>query len=183
MDSSIIINILENSSNKIIPIINEVCDIEQIKFDAPLVEYVYRKSNSQISIIELVKSKGNMISVGTILNVYDAEFCIKHGIKILFSPHFDKQIMDYCYCNKVLLIPGVFTSTEIMNAYNMGVKVMKFFPCHSQDNINMLKQYSNVYDRLGIKFIATGGVNISNYKEILSIKNVIGVGSSSIKDI
>ena len=45
MDSSIIINILENSSNKIIPIINEVCDIEQIKFDAPLVEYVYRKSN------------------------------------------------------------------------------------------------------------------------------------------
>ena len=60
---------------------------------------------------------------------------------------------------------------------------MKFFPCHSQDNINMLKQYSNVYDRLGIKFIATGGINKSNYKEILSIKNVIGVGSSSIKEI
>ena len=79
--------------------------------------------------------------------------------------------------------PGVSTPTEIMNAYNSGVKVMKFFPCHNVENINALKEFSKVFDKLNIKFVVTGGINYDNYEDILKIKNVIAVGSSSIKII
>ena len=77
------------------------------------------------------------------------------------------------------MIPGVSTPTEIMNAYNLGVKIVKFFPC----NIELLKQYVSVFKNLDISIIATGGINISNYKEVLDIPKVIAVGSSSILTI
>ena len=81
------------------------------------------------------------------------------------------------------MIPGVSTSSEIMTAYNAGIKIVKFFPCHSNERIQELKQYSQVFQHLPIYFIATGGITVQSYQNILSIPNVIAVGSSSIKKL
>ena len=180
MDYGKLINLLENDNNKVIPIIKSKEDIEKIKFSPVIMEYVFREKNSKDIILDMDKDK---LSVGTVLSKEEAKFCIDNGINIMFSPHLDEDLVKYCIDNNGILIPGIFTATEIMKAYNIGVKVMKFFPCHSNDNIKMLKQYSDIFDKLGIKFIATGGIDNTNYKEVLSIKNVVAVGSSKIREI
>ena len=38
-----------------------------------------------------------------------------------------------------------------------------------------------IFDKIGIKFIATGGINNDNYLKFLNLKNIIAVGSSNIK--
>lgn len=178
MNYNKLIKILDSSKNKVIPIVKSEQDISNIVFSPSLIEYVYREEDSQSIILKLEKKN---LSVGTILSNKEARFCIDNGVNIMFSPHFDEKLVKFCFDNNSILIPGVFTPTEVMNAFNIGVKVMKFFPCHSKENINMLKQYSKIFDKLDIKFIATGGIDYNNYKEILSIKNVIAVGSSIIK--
>ena len=81
------------------------------------------------------------------------------------------------------MVPGVFTPTEIIRAYNNGVKIVKLFPYNFINNPKTLKSFLSVFNKLDIKFIITGGVNKDNYKDILSINNVIFVGSSSINEI
>ena len=182
MDYDAVIAILAEYKSKVIPIISKCGDLSDIQGKAPIIEIVYRNLDTREEIIELSKmEKDYMLSVGTILSIEEAKFCKDNGIRLIFSPHFDSELVTYCIQNNMTIIPGVFTPSEIMAAYKLGVKIVKFFPCHSEDNINALKQYSKIFDKLGIKFIATGGVNVSNYEKILSIPNVIAVGSSSIK--
>jgi 2-dehydro-3-deoxyphosphogluconate aldolase/(4S)-4-hydroxy-2-oxoglutarate aldolase len=54
--------------------------------------------------------------------------------------------------------------------------VLKLFPSNSIEIINYLKTINGPFPK--IKFIPTGGVNIKNYKKILSLPNVIGVAGS-----
>ena len=100
----------------------------------------------------------------------------------MFSPHLDEELIKYCFEHGTIIIPGVFTATEIMKAYNMGVKIVKLFP-YNFIPTNSLNSFLNTFKKLDIKFIVTGGVNKENYKEILQIKNVIFVCSSSIFEI
>ena len=81
---------------------------------------------------------------------------------------------------------STFSKSRRLQVYifsKIFINVMKYFPCHSRDRINELKQYSQVFKHLDIYFIASGGITEEFYKEILSIPQVIAVGSSSIKNI
>ena len=177
-----IIHIL-NQSCGIIPIIKNENDTEDIQFDYPILEVLHRSENTDKVLGKLLTDKQPIISVGTILSFDDVLMCKKRGVSIVFSPHFDKRLILYCREQGITMIPGVSTATDIMSAYNIGINVMKFFPCHSIDKINELKQYSQVFKHLDIYFIASGGITEDNYKDILSIPNIIAIGSSSIKNI
>jgi len=185
MNYESIIDFSKNDKNKIIPIVKTKNDISKIRFSPKIVEYVFREgySKQDISDIQEVENGYNFIlSAGTITSKKEIDYCLENNIKIMFSPHLDEEIVKYCFERGAVIIPGVFTATEIMKAYNMGVKIVKLFP-YNFIPTNSLKSFLNVFNKLDIKFIVTGGVNKENYKEILSIKNVIFVGSSSITDI
>ena len=186
MDYYSLIKISENDNNKVIPLIKSISDISKINFSPKIVEYVLRDNycKDDIKTIQDLENGYNFIlSVGTVTNKDEVDLCVSNNVKILFSPHFDEKLVQYCFDNNVIMIPGVFTATEIMKAYNMGVRVVKFFPYNFFHNNFPLKSFLNVFNKLDIKFIVTGGVTKENYKDILSIKNVIYVGSSSITDI
>lgn len=131
----------------------------------------------------LQEQKNNFIlSVGTILTINDVDYCLSQGIKILFSPHFDSSLFHYCCLRKCILIPGVYTPTEVMEAYKHGARVLKFFPSNSESSLTILQQFNHLFSRLeNIQFIASGGINESNFKRVLSFENVLAVGSSTLK--
>ena len=185
MNYNSIINISKNDEHKVIPIIKTKSDIGKINFSPKIVEYVLREGHCKQDILDIKEIENGydfILSVGTVTNKVEVDFCVNNGIEILFSPHLDPNLVQYCFDKNIIIIPGVFTATEIMKAYNMGVKIVKLFP-YNFIPTNSLKSFLNVFNKLDIKFIVTGGVNKENYKEILSIKNVIFVGSSSITEI
>ena len=176
-----IIEKFNDSDNKIVPIVNTGINISDNLGKYPYVEYVCRGSiqESKSNIRYFADSNLDMI-IGTVISQDEVDYCIRHNFRIYCSPHLDEDLISYCAHKKCVMIPGVTTPSEIMTGYHLGVKLFKFFPTNSGDNINRLKQYSGIYDKLGIKFIASGGINQDNIDEILSIKNVIGVASSKI---
>ena len=173
---------LITSSCQIIPIIKQPDDLKDIDLSYSMIEIVNRSSHTNEYLSKL--SNSNIVkSVGTVLSKEDVDMCYDNRIPIVFSPHFDIELVNYCKSIFIYIIPGVSNATEIMNAYNAGINIVKFFPCHCNDKIQELKQYSKVFQHLKLYYIVTGGVTIDTYKEILDIPNVIAVGSTSIKII
>ena len=179
----------KDKNERIFHIINYQEQLQELDFSnkcPKLVEFVLREPNSLQKIPKLVENQKEqqnfILSVGTILNVNDVDFCLSHGIKIFFSPHFDAKLFHYCCLKKCILIPGVYTPTEVMEAYKNGARVLKFFPSNSESSLTILQQFNHLFSRLeNIQFIASGGINDGNYERILSFENVIAVGSSRIR--
>lgn len=175
---------------RIFHIIKNINDLKKIriniKFNPILIEILIRDDKSKENIVKIVNylNENNLnnkyiLSAGTVLNKDEVDFCIENGIKIFFSPCFDIKLYKYCCTKNRILIPGVFTPNEIMDAYNNGVKIFKFYPLY--DNYNILKQYLSLFKKLDIKFIPSGGIHYTNYHEIFNLsEEIIAISSSTI---
>lgn len=78
--------------------------------------------------------------------------------------------------NNIPYYPGCVTPTEIMEALNLGITTVKFFPANIYGGLNALKALSAPFPQ--IKFIPTGGINKENMEEYLAYDRVVAVGGS-----
>lgn len=119
-----------------------------------------------------------LIGAGTILNEQMCKEAIKSGAKFIVSPGISQDVAKISKNSNVPYIPGVATPTEIMQALNLGLNYLKFFPCDIFGGIKTLKAYNSVFPN--VKFMATGGVNMENLKEYLSLNMIGAVGGSFV---
>ena len=75
-------------------------------------------------------------------------------------------------------MPGVETSTEIMEAQNYGFDILKFFPAELAGGVQKLKALRSIFPN--VSFMCTGGINLENYKKYIELPNVCSVGGSFI---
>ncbi|MBE5734790.1 MAG: 4-hydroxy-2-oxoglutarate aldolase, partial [Clostridiales bacterium] len=68
------------------------------------------------------------------------------------------------------------TPTEIMQAIALGINIVKFFPANVYGGLKALKALSAPFPQ--IKFIPTGGVDLTNLDEFLAFEKVYAVGGS-----
>jgi len=101
-----------------------------------------------------------LVGAGTVLTMEHCKNAIQNGAKFIVSPGFDPEIVDYCISQKVLICPGCVTPTEITAAIKKGLDVVKFFPANIYGGLKAIKALSGPFS--GIKFIPTGGVDLSN---------------------
>jgi 2-dehydro-3-deoxyphosphogluconate aldolase/(4S)-4-hydroxy-2-oxoglutarate aldolase len=177
--------LLENiSKSKIIPVVKVDTEENAVKISNSLIEkkinlieITYRTENAGKCIKKISNSFSNIVvGAGTITNIAQAKDAIKNGAKFLVMPGFDKNTVKYAIKNNIPIIPGVATPTEIMAAMNMGLHVLKLFPCNIVGGIDFLKSIKGPFPK--IKFIPTGGINENNFNDYLSLENVIAVGGS-----
>lgn len=177
--------LLENiSKSKIIPVVKVNTEENAVKISNSLIEkkinlieITYRTENAGNCIKKISNSFSNIVvGAGTITNIAQAKDAIKNGAKFLVMPGFDKNTVKYAIKNNIPIIPGVATPTEIMAAMNMGLHILKLFPCNIVGGIDFLKSIKGPFPK--IKFIPTGGINENNFNDYLSLENVIAVGGS-----
>ena len=72
------------------------------------------------------------------------------------SPGFDEEIAGWCVQNKIPVIPGCVTPTEIMRAMRLGLSVLKFFPATVYGGLSAMKSLAGPFP--DIRFLPTGGV-------------------------
>ncbi len=110
---------------------------------------------------ELSDDLGNtcIIGAGTVLDKDSAKQVIEAGANFVVSPTYDPQIISLCHNQKIAVIPGCFSPTEILSAWKAGADIVKVFPAG-----NAGPQY--LRDLKGplpqIKLMPTGGVTIEN---------------------
>ncbi|GAA9926635.1 bifunctional 4-hydroxy-2-oxoglutarate aldolase/2-dehydro-3-deoxy-phosphogluconate aldolase [Helicobacter pylori] len=172
---------------QISPIIPVVV-IEDIKDAVPLAQSLVEggiqiievtlRSSCALEAIELIaKNVPKMrVGAGTILNPTQLEQAQNRGAEFLISPGLTIKLLEYAKKKDMPLIPGVSSSSEVMQALELGYNALKFFPAEYCGGVKLLNAFNGPFK--GVKFCPTGGINIDNMHSYLNLENVLCVGGS-----
>ena len=117
-----------------------------------------------------------LIGAGTVINAEQCEKALRAGAKFIVSPGLSVPVAKVCKENNVPYYPGCVTPTEIMQALELGITTVKFFPANVYGGLKALKALSGPFPQ--IKFIPTGGVDRSNIDEFLAFDKIAAIGGS-----
>lgn len=117
-----------------------------------------------------------LIGAGTVINKKQCRTAIKSGCKFIVSPGLSKEVAKCCKENNIPYFPGCATPTEIMEAIELDLNIIKYFPAQIYGGLNAINALGSAFPQ--VKFIPTGGINISNLKEYLLNDKVQAVGGS-----
>lgn len=117
------------------------------------------------------------IGAGTVINAEQCEKALKAGAKFIVSPGLSVAVANVCKGKCVPYYPGCVTPTEIMQALELGITVVKFFPANVYGGLKAMKALSAPFPQ--VKFIPTGGVDKNNIDEFLAWEKIYAIGGSS----
>jgi 2-dehydro-3-deoxyphosphogluconate aldolase/(4S)-4-hydroxy-2-oxoglutarate aldolase len=118
------------------------------------------------------------VGAGTVLNANDMKQAVLHGAQFVFSPGISEELMNASKEMDIALIPGVATASEVMLAKNNGFEHCKLFPATLAGGVEALKAFGGPF--ASMRFCPTGGVNLGNLTDFLSLPNVLCVGGTWI---
>ena len=118
------------------------------------------------------------IGAGTVINEKQCLDALEVGAKFIVSPGLSVAVAKICKDRNIPYYPGCVTPTEIMEALELGINIVKFFPANVYGGVKALKALSGPFPQ--VKFIPTGGIDESNFDEYLSNGKVFAVGGSFI---
>lgn len=142
-----------------------------------VLEVTLRTPQGLASIEAIAKSVPEaIVGAGTVRNAADARAAAAAGARFAVSPGYTSSVGEACREARLPLLPGVATSSEIMQAQQDGFNELKFFPALQAGGINMLKAWQGPFAE--VRFCPTGGITPANAPEFLALKNVVCVGGS-----
>jgi len=117
-----------------------------------------------------------LVGAGTVITLNQCKHAVEAGAKFIVSPGFDRNVVAWCVENNVDITPGCVTPTEIIQAMELGINVIKFFPANIYGGLSAMKALAGPFP--GIKFIPTGGISEKNLDEYIKPSFIHAVGGS-----
>lgn len=142
----------------------------------PCAEVTFRTAAAAAAIKKLSAVKGLLLGAGTVLSVDLVKQAVEAGATFIVTPGFNPKVVGYCVENKIPIVPGVCTPTEIEAALEFGLKVLKFFPAESYGGLATLQAISAPYSM--VRFVPTGGIGPDNVMAYLRFPKVLACGGS-----
>ena len=140
-------------------------------------EITFRTACAEEAIEYAAKNYPEMsIGAGTVINAEQCRAALKAGAKFIVSPGLSVSVAEVCRENGTPYYPGCVTPTEIMQALELGITTVKFFPANIYGGLKALKALSAPFPQ--VRFIPTGGVDRGNIDEFLSFDKVAAIGGS-----
>ncbi|TPH44225.1 bifunctional 4-hydroxy-2-oxoglutarate aldolase/2-dehydro-3-deoxy-phosphogluconate aldolase [Helicobacter pylori] len=143
----------------------------------PIIEVTLRSSCALEAIELIAKNVPKMrVGAGTILNPAQLEQAQNRGAEFLISPGLTIKLLEHAKKKDMPLIPGVSSSSEVMQALELGYSALKFFPAEYCGGVKLLNAFNGPFK--GVKFCPTGGISADNMRSYLNLENVLCVGGS-----
>ncbi|GAA9037074.1 bifunctional 4-hydroxy-2-oxoglutarate aldolase/2-dehydro-3-deoxy-phosphogluconate aldolase [Helicobacter pylori] len=143
----------------------------------PIIEVTLRSSCALEAIELIAKNVPKMrVGAGTILDPTQLEQAQNRGAEFLISPGLTIKLLEHAKKKDMPLIPGVSSSSEVMQALELGYNALKFFPAEYCGGVKLLNAFNGPFK--GVKFCPTGGISIDNMRSYLNLENVLCVGGS-----
>jgi len=120
--------------------------------------------------LELIKemasdtNSDSVIGAGTVLDPETARAAILVGAEYIVGPNTNFNVIQVCKRYAKVVIPGAFTPTEILNAWEAGADIVKVFPA----GFFGPKYFSDLKGPFPeIDLMPTGGVQIDNAADFI----------------
>ncbi|MEE9398753.1 MAG: bifunctional 4-hydroxy-2-oxoglutarate aldolase/2-dehydro-3-deoxy-phosphogluconate aldolase [Dehalococcoidales bacterium] len=134
-----------------------------------------------VDVIKEFKSamKGEvLVGAGTVLDPETARAVILAGAEFIVTPTLNLKVIEVCHRYSKVIIPGTFTPTEILTAWEAGADIVKVFPA----TVGVPKYLKDIKGPLPkIRLIPTGGVDLANTPDFIRAGAVaVAVGTSLV---
>ena len=134
-----------------------------------------------LAVIEQAVGRYNqdiLFGAGTVLDAESARVAILAGAQFVVSPTFNPATVEMCRRYSIPVIPGAFTPTEIVAAWEGGADMVKIFPVNlgGPDLIKILKG-----PLAHVEMVAVGNVTLENVAAYIRAGvAAVGLGSALI---
>src|SRR5699024_500376 len=115
------------------------------------------------------------VEAGTVLDPETGRSAILAGSQFILSPTLNIENIKMTKRYGAISIPGAYTPTEILTAFEEGGDIVKIFPA-SKLGPDYVKELLGPLNQL--KLLPTGGINLDNMNDYLE-QGAIGVGIGS----
>jgi 2-dehydro-3-deoxyphosphogluconate aldolase/(4S)-4-hydroxy-2-oxoglutarate aldolase len=104
------------------------------------------------------------VGMGTVLDVVTAQRVLDAGADFIVSPAFQPEVVEFVNAAGVLMAPGVITPSEAVQAWSMGVKLLKLFPI----GVLGLDYFKALFGPLNhLNIMCNGGMDADNAHELI----------------
>lgn len=120
-----------------------------------------------------------IIGAGTVLDAITARVAILAGAKFVVSPSFDRETAKLCNLYQIPYMPGCMTITEMKQALEWGVDIIKLFPGNTYGPA-WIKSVKAPLPQVNL--MPTGGVDLDNVQDWIKHGSVaVGIGGNLVK--
>ena len=143
----------------------------------PCAEVTFRTAAAEESIkIMTDKYPDMLVGAGTVLTTEQVDRAVNAGAKFIVSPGLNSKVVKYCIDKGIPVTPGTSNPSDVEQAIELGLDVVKFFPAEAAGGLNMIKSMAGPY--VNMKFMPTGGINAKNLREYLDFPKILACGGS-----
>jgi 2-dehydro-3-deoxyphosphogluconate aldolase/(4S)-4-hydroxy-2-oxoglutarate aldolase len=119
-----------------------------------------------------------LFGAGSVLDPETARLAILAGAQFVVSPTLNLDTIEMCKRYSVPVIPGAYTPTEILTAWEHGADIVKVFPA-SVGGPAYIKAIKAPLPQ--VRLAAVGGVTVENTAQFFSAGiDVVGVGAELV---
>jgi 2-dehydro-3-deoxyphosphogluconate aldolase/(4S)-4-hydroxy-2-oxoglutarate aldolase len=146
-----------------------------------VIEFTMTTPNALRIIEESVREFGQdvLLGAGTVLDAETARAAILAGAEFIVAPTLSPSVIEVCRRYSKVVIPGAFTPTEILTAWECGADFVKVFPAefggpgYFKAILAPLPQ---------VKLIPVGGVSLETIADFIRAgASAVAVGSNLVK--
>jgi 2-dehydro-3-deoxyphosphogluconate aldolase/(4S)-4-hydroxy-2-oxoglutarate aldolase len=122
--------------------------------------------------------EGFVLGAGTVVDAETALRVADAGARFIVSPVFRTAVIEAAHRREIPVLPGCFSPTEILDAWDAGADIVKVFPATALGP-TYLKDLRGPLPH--VKLCPTGGVSIDNAGDwIRAGASAVGVGSALV---
>jgi 2-dehydro-3-deoxyphosphogluconate aldolase / (4S)-4-hydroxy-2-oxoglutarate aldolase len=127
------------------------------KSGIPIVEITMTVPGAIEVISYLVKNlPAVIVGAGTLLDLDTARRCVDAGVRFLTSPGLDLEIVELAARERLCVMAGALTPTEVITAWKAGSDFVKVFPCAQVGGDSYIRALKGPLPQ--VPLIAAGGV-------------------------
>jgi len=175
LESGIVAVIRSSSGEQLVEVAKALyeggVDVLEVTFTVPKV----------LEIIAAVhQALGNkiLLGAGTVLDPESARAAFLAGAEYVVAPTVNLDVIRICHRYDKLVMPGAFTPTEVITAWEAGADIVKLFPA-DLGGPNYLKSLRGPLPQ--VRFLPTGGIGLDNLAAYLQAGAcAVGLGGNLV---
>jgi len=120
-----------------------------------------------------------VLGAGTVLDTESARAAILAGAEFIVTPTLNRDVIQLCNRYDRMIMPGGFTPTEILTAWEAGADIVKVFPADT-GGPGFLKAVHGPLPQ--IRLLPTGGVDLDTLPDFVKAGAcAVGLGSALVE--
>ena len=152
-----------------------------VKGGLPVLEVTFRTKAAAAAIAAIRREVPEaVVGAGTLLTPQMVKDAKVAGAVFGVAPGFDPVVMAVAKAEGLPMCPGIATASELSQALTAGCTMVKFFPAEVAGGVKMIKNLLGAFRFTGVRFMPTGGVNLSNVADYLAVPEIVCCGGTWI---